>query len=568
VPRIHLLPDTLINQIAAGEVVERPASVVKELIENALDAGAGEVRIRLISGGCDLVEVTDDGCGMDGDDALLALQRHATSKISEAEDLDRLTTMGFRGEALPAIAAASHLTLETATMAGAGWQVTVDFGRAPERRAIVRPRGTRVAVADLFARLPARRKFLRSAATELRHAVAVTTALAFTRPQVAFFLEHGSRPLLALPRAEDVARRLPDLVGAARAREARPFRHDARGVRVEGFLLPPGAAREQIVVVNGRVVRDKLVSAALNRALRGPSGAPLAAVYLRLELAPDDLDVNVHPSKAEVRFRDSGTVFAAIAGALAMARPDLHGPVGVSRVVVVPPSEAVADPRYPSATRSRPRIAEAGLPFSQPHFAAPRGDVGPALLTPLGRYIGQYRATYLLLEDSAGLLLVDQHVAHERVLFERLLESGAPTQVQRLLLPEVVDLPPQLAVLAGEVAPDLERLGVEIEAASGAAVRILGTPASLPAVAAGPLLERLLGELRDGSLPGVTTRERIAASLSCQAAIKKNRPLAPAEAERLLADLATVREPHRCPHGRPILLRLEHAEIERRIGRR
>ena len=566
--RIHLLPDTIINQIAAGEVVERPASVVKELVENALDAGARNVKIRLLAGGRELVEVEDDGSGMDPDDALLALERHATSKIADAADLDRIATLGFRGEALPSIAAACRLTLETAAADGEGTRVEVEFGRVVRVAPCARPRGTTVTVRDIFVRLPARLKFLRSEATELRHSVAALTALAFVRPEVGFAVEHGRRAILQLPPARDLGQRLPDLVGPARARQARPVRHTFGPVTVTGFLLPPSGSRDMVVAVNGRAVRDRLLSGAVNRALRGPSGALEADAYLHLQLPAGEVDVNVHPAKAEVRFADPGRVMSAVTQALAAARVTMHGPVEVRRVVSVPVSTSPA----PSLPLGGPWPPYAGSPDQLRVYEAsppvPAAALSAAAPTRWGRYIGQYRGTYLVLEDDDGLVLIDQHVAHERVLYEDLLADQTGPTVQRLLLPEIVELPPALAALALEAAPELEALGLEIEAASGATVRVLALPAPLPAARAAAMLRQLLTDLGEAAVPGGTLRERAAASLACQAAIKKNWSLSAAEAQALLADLARVRDPHRCPHGRPIVLRLPHDEIERRIGRR
>lgn len=566
VPRIRILPAPLINQIAAGEVVERPASVLKELVENSLDAETRRIHVRLAAGGRDLVEVEDDGTGMEADDVLLAIERHATSKIASPDDLQAIRTFGFRGEALPSIAAAARLTLESAELDGAGTRLRVEFGRVAGCEPCARPRGTRVAVRDLFVQLPARRKFLRAEGTELRHCVTALGALAFAHPEVAFRLDHGARTLLELPPTRSASHRLPDLVGPDRARAAQTVSHHTGSIEVTGFLVPTRAGHDLVVTVNGRVVRDRLLSAAINRALRGPSGALEAEAYLALHLPLDAVDVNVHPTKAEVRFSDPGHVMSAIAQALAPARQRLHGPAPVRRIVALGGSEPAGQPRLQFTQSPAPfRVSEA-TPESWPVPAEAPVSSHPTLP---GRYIGQYRDTYLLIEDDEGLLLVDQHVAHERVLFEELMAQAGPRPaIQRLLLPEVVELPPALAALAADAAAELAALGLEIEPASGRTVRVLGVPAALPAAAAGVLVEKLLADLAEGATTGATLRERAAASLACQAAIKKNRPLPRPEAEHLLARLRTLDDPHRCPHGRPIVLRLPHAEIERRIGRR
>jgi DNA mismatch repair protein MutL len=570
VSRIRLLPGTLVNQIAAGEVVERPASIVKELVENALDAGASTVRVRLEGGGRELVEVIDDGCGMDAEDARLALERHATSKIASVEDLDRIATLGFRGEALPSIAAVSRLLLETAIRDGDGVRVTAEHGELSPPEACSRPRGTRVEVRELFARLPARRKFLRTDATELRHSLTAITALALTRPRVGFRLEHNERRLLDLAPARDLAQRLPDLIGAGRAAAARPLALERGDVRISGMIFPTSGGRDLIVAVNGRVVRDRLLSGAVNRAIRDAHGTPEADLFLELRLPPELVDVNVHPTKAEVRLRDPGAVLAAVAAAVAAAKAAIHAPAPV-RTVVATPSPSVQGAPEPRRHEEPPRAWTAPWPRSTPHIgeALPTSAaIGAGTVTSWGRLIGQFRETYLVVEDADGLLLVDQHVAHERVLYERLLASDTRPPVQRMLLPELLELPPQQVVLAEESRDAMSEVGVEVEVASGGTLRVLGIPAPLPADRAAELVSRLLRDLADAADPRASLRERMAASLACQAAIKKNRPLGALEATRLLADLATVRDPHRCPHGRPIMLRLGFEEIERRIGRR
>jgi DNA mismatch repair protein MutL len=570
VAKIHLLPDTLINQIAAGEVVERPASVVKELIENSLDASARSIRIRLQDGGRSLIEVEDDGAGMDEEDARLALARHATSKLSTADQLVGIETLGFRGEALPSIAAVAELTLETAPSDGAGTRIDVSFGQVGPIQPCVRARGTRIAIRDLFAQLPARRKFLRADSTELRHVVTTVLGLAFAHPGVGFQLAHGARSLLALPPSRDAATRLPDLVGAEKARAARPVRHCAGHITVSGFLLPPTSARETIVVVNGRVVRDRLLSVAINRTLRAAGGTLEADTYLDIRMPVESVDVNVHPTKAEVRFADPGRVMAAVTESLAAARVALHGPVDIRRVVTVMPTRPHS-PQLPFSTPAQPPPEWPA--HSTPSKVAETPPVGyapaAAATSPFGRYVGQYRDTYLLVEDADGLLLVDQHAAHERVLFEALLSTNQPVAVQRLLLPEVIDLPPALAAIATSAVQELQALGVEIDEVSGSSVRVLGLPTPLPTAAAPALLRQLLADLAEpAGTPGQSIRERAAASLACQAAIKKHRPMSRAEAEQLLLRLAALHDPHRCPHGRPTIIKLSHHEIERRIGRK
>jgi len=547
--------------IAAGEVVERPASVVKELVENALDAGARSIVIALEEGGRELVAVEDDGCGMASEDALLALKRHATSKIHDAADLAHLSTLGFRGEALPSIAAVAEIVLETAERDGHGIRVEVAYGQVKASRPCALPRGTRIEVRSLFARVPARRKFLRTPPTELRHALGVATALALTRPDVAVTLRHGSRTLLGLPAVDTLQQRLPDLFGVTRARAARPVDSASGTIRVHGVLLPATALREVLLAVNGRAVRDRLLTATVTRALRAPDGRLEADAFLHLTLPAEDVDVNVHPAKSEVRFAEPGRVVAAVVAAIAAARPSLHGAVEVRRIVTVTPASPHARsgtlfPPLSHAEQPRPGVSETSPP-------PPRGDGESHAL----RYLGQYRDTYLIAEDDDGLLLVDQHVAHERVLFEELLAHPGEPAVQRLLLPEVVELSPAQAQLASELADELARLGLEIEPASAGAVRILGVPAGMAGRPAGPVLAHLITDL-EGAAARSSVAEAAAASLACQAAIKKNTPLQRPQAEHLLRQLAACHERHRCPHGRPIVLRLPHDEIERRIGRR
>ncbi|MCS7182382.1 MAG: DNA mismatch repair endonuclease MutL [Thermoanaerobaculum sp.] len=551
--KIRLLPDAVVNQIAAGEVVERPASVVKELVENALDAQAERVVVRLAAGGRDLIQVEDDGCGMDAEDAMLALERHATSKIRDAQDLQHLTTLGFRGEALPSIAAVSQLTLETAPAPGEGTRVRVSFGRVLGQEPCGRPRGTTVTVEKLFARTPARRKFLRSEPTELRHVVEYLQSLAFAYPQVAVTLFHGGRRLVHLLPAPNREVRLRQMLPEA---SLTPFSAQRGAYTLEGYLMPPTPARQLVVVVNRRSLKDRLLSGTLARLLRSTHGEWQADLFLHLQLPTEEVDFNVHPSKTEVRFVNPGAVTAFLAEALTDALA--AGRRAPRLTLATPPGPPLPQQPLQFAVGEGP--PPHGQPWEPPVTAAPPKS--------WGRYLGQYRHTYLLVEREDGLALVDQHVAHERVLFEQLLREDGPTPRQALLLPEVVTVNPAVFLLVVEHVAELAQLGLEVEPLSGHTLRITSLPAAIPASQAPELLKGVLEDLAQGPNPGRSLREQVAASLACRAAVQKNTPLTALEAQRLLDDLARCQDPHRCPHGRPIALTVAHGEIERRIGRK
>ncbi len=591
-PRIRVLTDALVNRIAAGEVVERPASVVRELLDNSLDAGAGRVDIELATGGRTLVRVSDDGCGMDDDDALLALERHATSKIGSVEELTHLQTLGFRGEALPSIAAVSRFEmLSSADPARGGVRVTVEGGRVLAVEPAARPRGTTVEVRDLFFNTPARRKFLHAPETELKAAQEAIWGLALARPDVAFTLRHSGRTLLELLPATDAAARFADLLlkrGGARVVQGEAA---AGGVAVTALVVAgSGSGRPSLLLlVNRRPVKDRLLVGAAMRALREGAATGGSRVAVMVELAPEEVDVNVHPAKAEVRFARPGAVFTAVARAVGEALARSHGRVDVRRVEV--------------GTSGEMRVAEAEAPYRGgglfPHPVYDRGGWAPPAAggppspsamparptarsgaragspdTPFGRLLGQYRSSFLLLEDDDGLVIVDQHVAHERVLYDRIRRrlAGAAAPAQRLLDGVLVELDPVLVAALGRVAPLLQRVGLEAEAFGHDVVRVTAVPPELGADAVGGLLAELLE--RATALDGVPERiaealeEELAAALSCRAAIKVNHHLGPAEQRTLLADLAATDDPYRCPHGRPIVLRLSQDEMERRLGRR
>ncbi len=601
VPRIRVLPDDLVNRIAAGEVVERPASVVKELVENSLDAEARRVEVELAVGGRTLVRVTDDGCGMDPDDALLALERHATSKISSADDLQHIGTLGFRGEALPSIAAVSRFELFTAEdPARGGVRITVEGGRILGAEAAARARGTTVEVRDLFFNVPARRKFLRAAETELRHAQESLWGVALARPDVAFILRHGGRTLIDAPVVADTSDRLRDLwrnVEGVVAFESRGAGGEVRG------LLAPGGGRGRptlTLLVNGRAVRDRLLVGAVLRVLRGGgNGYGGARVVVDLRLPPESIDVNVHPAKAEVRFANAGAVFALVERALREGVAAAQGRVAVDRLEEGEASPSgVSEPGGGYGELVRGRLVGGPPLFAHPVYdpasGAADGDAtdrplpeiagshpvarsgarpGPAD-SPFGRLIGQYRESFLLLEDGYGLVIVDQHVAHERVLFERILrrlaEGDAPSQ--GLLAPRLLEVGEAMTAAVPAVNELLRRVGIEVEAFGPDTVRVSSVPPEIDAEAVDQVVEEILD--RATALDGVPERaaeelsEELAASLSCRGAIKVNHRLSVEEQRALLEDLVATDNPYRCPHGRPIILRLSQEEMERRLGRR
>jgi DNA mismatch repair protein MutL len=593
VPKIRVLSDSIVNRIAAGEVVERPASAVKELVENSLDAGAQRIEIELRQGGRSLVRVTDDGCGMDPDDALLALERHATSKISDTNDLDRIATLGFRGEALPSMAAVSRFVLHTcADPAEGGVRVTVEGGRILGVDGAARARGTSVDVRDLFFNTPARRKFLRAPETELRHAQETVFAAALARPDVAFILRHGSRTLIDAPPSADPAERLRELW---RRVEGPVYRFEERSgpMAVWGLLAPGSGSGRPVLtlIVNGRPVKDRLLVGAVRRVLRqAGAGFGGARVALFVDLPPDAVDVNVHPAKAEVRFARSGGVFSLVDRAIRRGIASSQGGVEVDRFVAAdrvsepdhepyedPPSGRGSDlfphPVYDAGPEHGGRYVPAPA-ADRAHPARPSGARAGTPDTPFGRLIGQYRDSFLLLEDDWGLVIVDQHVAHERVLYDRIKrrldDSSAPSQ--RLLEPLLLEVDEAHAGALPKVQGLLERAGIETELFGSDTVRVTAMPPETDAQTTAGVVEDLLD--RATALDGVPEllagelADELAASLSCRAAIKVNHALAPEEQRVLLRDLIETSNPYRCPHGRPIVLRLSQDEMERRLGRR
>lgn len=603
--RIAVLPDVLVDQIAAGEVVERPASVVKELVENALDAGAGRVDVEIEGGGIARISVSDDGCGMDADDARLALERHATSKVRTAEDLGRIGSLGFRGEALPSIASVSRLALVTSPDgSGLGTEVVADRGETPVARPARQTKGTRVVVEDLFGNVPARRKYLKSADAEQRAVVKALTTLALSRPDVSFTLRAGERELLSLPSAAGALDRFAEVMGRGSLPRVIAVDFVHAGLRLRGAVSPPEttfASRTfQWLFVNGRAARDGSVAhAARLAAEEALLGERHPAWALFVTCPPERVDPNVHPQKSEVRFLDPGAIHALVHRGLRVAltegklAAELPGAVLAGGGPSLPDSARAAG--WTDALPAAAALAETlglwdGAAFAPGGAASPfpaepsRGSwegssSAAAVASPAGalRLLGQYRESYLVAEGEGGLVLVDQHVAHERVRFERIRDrlEGQGLASQALLSPVSFEAAPEEAEALRRADETLSAAGFAVSELAGRLFVVSAAPADVPADKVVAVLRDLLGRLLEAAGTGAgragdtaaRMKDALAASLACRGAITVNRRLAPEEAARLLADLSSCRDPWTCPHGRPILLTLAHAEVLKRFGR-
>ncbi len=589
---IRRLPPQLVNQIAAGEVVERPASVVKELVENSLDAGARALRVEIEGGGARLVRVRDDGCGIPREELALALARHATSKIASLEDLARVRTLGFRGEALPSIASVSRLTL-TSRAAGAGeaWRVRADGSDAPlEPEPAAHPPGTTVEVRDLFHNVPARRKFLRTARTETAHVEETLRRVALAAPGVGLvFVRDGRETLRLAPAAdrEGAERRLAALLGEGFVAHALHVAHAHGGLALEGWIALPAWSRaqadQQYLIVNGRPVRDRLFAHAVRRAYEDvlPHGRQPAWV-LRLTLDPEAVDVNAHPAKHEVRFREGRLVFdfvhRTVAEALAAARPGaVAAPAPPPRAV--PAQATAARPPGPP-----PRAAQMGLGVAEAVAAyqalagsaaadvpaAAQEETVPAAAGdhPLGRPLAQLHGIYVLAEDPEGaLVVVDMHAAAERIAYEalkRAWEAGAPAS-QRLLEPVTVAVSPPEAEAAEAHAAELARLGLELDRTGPDRVRVRALPAALARADAAALARDVLAELAaHGTAATVADRiHEVLATLACHGAVRAGRRLTLEEMDALLREMERTERAGQCNHGRPTWVRIPPGELDR-----
>ncbi len=572
--RIRVLDRAVAERIAAGEVVERPAAVVKELVENSLDAGARVVTVEVERAGLRLIRVSDDGCGMDPEDAPLAVQRFATSKIFSVADLERVATYGFRGEALPSIAAVSRLELVTRPpTADGGTRVVVVGGGPPVVSAAGTAPGTVVTVTDLFANTPARRKFLKSPAREFALISDAVQRLALAAPTVTFRLRHDGREVLVYP-AADPEDRLAQVLGRDLASAMLPVRGGGGEVAVGGWVVRPEHARAgrqvDYIFVGGRPVHSRMLSRAI---LQGyaellPAGRfPTAAVFLWVD--PSLVDVNVHPRKLEVRFTDEHRVFAAVVRAV---REALGRPQGLRPVPAVPvgasglPAAAVGEARSRADPGARPPeapAAEAGAVAEvQPLYPRPAGRLPPL------RLVGQMLATYVLAEAPDGLVLVDQHAAHERVLYERLLrEAGTGSAAQLLALPVPVDLTASEMAVLDEFLPAATALGFLIEPFGETTVLVRGTPAVLSRGAPEDLVRRALGAMVDLHRGDEAVR-RLAIATACHTAVRAGDVMTAEEMEALLRDLAATQDPFTCFHGRPTMVWVSRQTLEHWFLRR
>jgi len=561
--RVQVLPDTVADQIAAGEVVERPASVVKELVENALDAGAQAIRVELEDGGKTLIRVSDDGSGLERDDARLALQRHATSKIRTATDLIGVATFGFRGEALPAIASVSRFELETCGEGDAeheGTRLRVTGGKVDDVHDAVRQRGTTVTVRGLFYNTPARRKFLRAGATETRAAVEALTVLALTRPDVAFSLTSDGRTLLDCPPAARLIDRVRALWGAELADTLLAVSHRAGPLEVTGLVQRPAqarpAGRKGYVFVRGRPIRDPFILRAAEAGYRStiaPGDRP--SLLLFLDLPGDAVDVNVHPAKLEARFRDKFFVEKVVEQAVreALAPLDAAAPMGAIgyRLSGIGGDQEVTLP--------------GGMPlelFGAGHpIADSRYPIAPLM---------QVFDTYILFQTDSGVAIVDQHSAHERVLYESVMRqlSGDGAPAQRLLLPLTLDFTPAELDAIEAHRELLARIGYEIEPFSGRSIVVHTAPNPHPRFEAARCLQELVADLAGGRFGGWQNRlERFAATYACRAAIKAGQGLDAEEMRQLIVRLLSATLPAHDVHGRPSMVQLPKEELERRFGR-
>ncbi|MDF2603315.1 MAG: mismatch repair protein MutL [Sphingomonas sp.] len=596
---IRRLPEHLINRIAAGEVVERPASALKELVENALDAGATRVTVRLAEGGLSRIEVVDDGCGMTAADMALALERHATSKLP-TDEIDQVATMGFRGEALPSIASVARLTLESRVRGADGWSRVIDNGAVVGDGPAALPPGTRVMVEELFARVPARRKFLRSGRSEYAACLDVVRRLAMARPDVAFLLEHDGRRVLAALQPEDRPARVAALTDRALKENSVAIDMEREGLVLGGVAGLPtfhrGVADHQYLFVNGRPVKDRL----LTGAIRGAYAEMMprdrhAVVALFLDVPPSEVDVNVHPAKTEVRFRDPAMVRGLIvsglrraldmaghrvahrapADAMAMFRPEPSGGGAELSALFGGQGQAAVTPGIASFAGGNVVRDQRPTFFAPPPQAraepatAPLPDTGDH---PLGVARGQVAKTYIVAEAADGLVIVDQHAAHERLVLERMRAAlaGGRVAAQALLIPEVVELDEPACDRMESRAAELSELGLDVERFGPRAMLVRATPALLGRGDPAGLVRDLADELAafDEALSLRERLDAVAGTMACHGSVRAGRVLSVVEMNALLREMEATPHSGQCNHGRPTWVKLALSDVEKLFGRK
>lgn len=597
---IRILPEVLSNQIAAGEVVERPASVVKELVENALDAGGKRIIIEVENGGRSLIQVSDDGQGMGHDDALLAIERYATSKISDKDDLFSIRTLGFRGEALPSIAAVSRFVLETRNGEDPeGTRIEMAGGKLANVSRIGAPRGTLVAVKNLFFNTPARRKFLKTVNTEMGHIADTVASVALGWPEAGFRLTHNGRIVKNWPPAADPVHRVADVLGREVSGDLYPLSMENSDISLSGWVASPrmtrATSRAIYFYVNGRCVRDRLIQHALfagfaGRLMKGQF--PLCAIFL--QVPPDAVDVNVHPAKAQVRFVEGNRVHDLVAAAVQRTLDAMDRPRPATRPAPSGEMPAAKAPPQAEPPSDSGRIAEAANPFSKPlpSSASIHGettipesaivnpqpktrraqsplweDKGFAALRPIGQVLG----AYIVCESNDGLVLIDQHAAHERVLFERLQKGGGGSQA--LLMPETVELNHTEADLLLALIPGLEKMGMDIEPFGGRTFMVRAVPAVLQNQDVRPLIREIVENMAESGIhPGLDeglqkALDESISVMACHESIRSNQSLSDAEIKGLLEQLEQCENPSNCPHGRPTWVRWSRQFLEKSFKR-
>lgn len=626
-PRVQLLDAHTVNQIAAGEVVERPASVVKELVENAIDAGATRIVVELENSGKKRIHISDDGCGMSPEDAVLALQRHATSKIRSVDDLNEVRSLGFRGEALPSIASVSRFTLSTGIVDGRRTIIRVEGGEASAPSVGAGPRGTDITVEDLFFNTPARLKFLKSDATELGALMDVLSKYAIARPHIAFRVTHGGQSALVTDGSGDMLQAIAGVWGRDIARGLAEVDHGTAGIRVRGFVSPPHLTKPtralQYLFVNGRPVRTRTLTASLDQAFRSLTPERrFPIVALMIEIDPALVDVNVSPTKSEVKFQNEGVAFDALRyaiksalmehgmipsldavrsanEALAMVEPPAtgmlwapgfgstgtYGPIGsgpaasgvvdasiAAQAPVGTPAtegsvwEALTDAAGVSHAADTPASEQGAFPARASTERFPFADLLDGL-----RVLGQVRNTFIVAENRKGIVIIDQHVAHERILYEYLcgIRGQSAIEIQHLLTPETLTLDKRSAVMLRERIDEIRAVGFDLEPFGGDSFVVRSVPAAVRGRGAIKLLRDMIDELVEGAVARKLspTREQIWITTACKMAVKAGDPLSLAEMEKLIVDLASTENPYLCPHGRPITVTLSIDDLMRRFKR-